>query len=160
MDRSASTQPTLKTTTEALLECLNFLPTDAQFDVIGFGTVAASLFGGYVRWSHDRLRRAAAWAMALAADMGATIMWDVLRAALLRHRLYVSQWQPSEGQETPPSLNVVILTDGMEPAASKAVLRLLQDECTRSRARVFVLATGEAPCRSYCEALVRALTHR
>ena len=157
VDRSASMagQP-IKGASETLLQCLHFLPHNAHFDVVGFGTVAASLFGGYVDWNYANLHAAAAWAMGLSADMGATILWDVLRAALLRHRLYVSQWDPSAGQESPPALNVVILTDGMEAVASKAVLRLLQDECPRSRARVFMLAHGDAPCRSYCEAVVRS----
>ena len=157
VDRSASMAgEATHTAQSALLQCLHALPPSACFDLVGFGTVAASLFGGFVANTPQHLHAAAAWAMNLNADLGATMLWEVVRATLLRHRLYASQWKRSGGQETPSTLNVVLLTDGVEMASSKAVLRLLQEECPRSRSRVFLLVTGDAPCRSYCQALVRA----
>jgi Ca-activated chloride channel family protein len=129
VDRSGSMQGTsIATVRNALQLCLRSLVSGSRFDIIGFGSTFASLFGACAAYDESTLARAAGHVAALDADLGGTEILPALKAVLDRPR-----------SELPRQL--VLLTDG-EVTNTDEVIALVARHAAHTRVFTFGIGHG------------------
>ena len=130
VDRSGSMAGTsIAEVRNALHLCLRALTDGCRFDIVGFGSTFASLFGASVPYDEDSLRRATEAVDALDADLGGTGILPALKSVLAR-----------PGVEGLPR-QVVLLTDG-EVTNTDEVIALARTHAATVRIFTFGIGAG------------------
>lgn len=142
VDRSGSMAGTsIAEVRNALHLCLRALSAGCRFDIVGFGSTFASLFGASVPYDEDSLRRATEAVDALDADLGGTEILPALKSVLER-----------SGVEGLPR-QVVLLTDG-EVTNTDEVIALARTHA--AAVRIFTFGIGAGASAHLVRAVARA----
>lgn len=124
----------------ALQLCLRGLREGDRFDIVGFGSTFASMFGESRPYTQENLDAASRWVETVDADMGGTEILAPLRAVLDR---------PAGGARR----EVILLTDG-QVSNDAAVIELARRHAATTR--IFTFGIGHGPSEHLINGVARA----